>query len=279
MKYLNKPDPSFCIITPTAYLDQYATQSHTHLVLAHLVDANDEYANFYKMLSSVGDTIIIDNGAFELGSPYQPDKLKELGDKCGANFIVLPDYPGKEASVTIQAAKDWMSIMKDDGFKVMYVPQSKVGDRDNWIRGYEWGAGNDDVDMIGMSILGIPNALPHIPKSYARVVMTELLMDKGIFNKNKHHHYLGLNAAPNVELPSLLKMEALQTCDSSGPVWYGINGLRYNITLDSYAPIAKKYIREVDFDQPMTNRSNIHEAIQYNLDITLDIFNNPEKYI
>lgn len=271
--------PSFCVIAPIAYLEDYATQSHTHLALAHLVDSYPEYAEFYRSMADRGDFIIMDNGAFELGQSYDPSKLAELGHNCGANAIVLPDYPGQLSSLTVNAAIEWIPYLKEEGFKVMFVPQSVKGDLEDWIESYLWAAHHPDIDIVGMSILGIPTALPHVPKSYARVVMTELLIDRGIFNKYKHHHYLGLNAGPNVEIPALLEMEALTTCDSSNPVWAGVNWLRYNTMSTDFLPINKKHLREVDFTHKWADSPIVHEAIQYNLDTTFDIFNNPAKYL
>ncbi len=270
--------PHFCIIAPTPYLDKYAVQSHTHLVLAHIVDTNPLYAEFYKRMSDRGDRIIMDNGAFELGASYAPDQLIRLGHLCGADAIVLPDYPGQEASKTILAAIKLIPHIKNEGFKTFFVPQSEVGDKEDWINAYCWATDNSDIDIIGMSILGIPNALPHLPKSYARVVMTDMLLDRGLF-ADKFHHYLGLNAGPNVELPSLIKMEALNSCDSSGPVWSAINGIRYNTTLTDFMGVQKKYLREVDFNEPYSKKLHIHEIIQHNLDITFGIFANPSIHI
>jgi len=272
-------EPHFCVIAPIAYLEEYATQSPTHLVLAHIVDTNPIYAAFYREMSERGDRIIMDNGAFELGQSYEPTKLVELGHICGADAIVLPDYPGKRSAITCNAAVALLPYLKDEGFKSMFVPQSAIGDLEDWITAYEWAAEHPDIDIIGMSILGIPNALPHIPKSYARVVLTQLLIDREIFNHNKYHHYLGLNSAPNVEIPSLILMDALSSCDSSGPVWSAINGHRYNITSDSFMPINKKYLRDVDFDCEWIGKKHIYEAIQYNLDVTFDVFKNPSNYL
>ena len=220
----------------------------------------------------------MDNGAFELGGSYEPERLISLGQMCGADAIVLPDYPFQPAEVTVQAAEKWAAVIKDAGFRTMFVPQSETGDINGWTSGYVWASGNGDIDIIGMSILGIPNAMPHIPVPYARVVMTQVLQSQGLF-ANKYHHYLGLNASPNVELPSLILMEALNSCDSSNPVWTGINGLKYNLTCDSYLPVSKKYIREVDFDEHMSKKLHIHQAIQHNVDVTLDIFADPRKYL
>lgn len=278
---LRRAVPSFCFITPTnpSYLEVFATQSRTHLVLAHIVEDNDQYAAFYKARAEAGDFVICDNGAFELGFPYNVEDLTRLGKKCGANALVLPDYPFKPADDTIEAARQYIPEFKAAGFLTFFVPQSETGNFNDWVRAYEWASNNPDIDIIGMSILGIPNALPHIPAAYARVVATEILMRQHKFAHHKFHHYLGLNAAPNVELPSLLSMRALDTCDSSNPVWCGVNGLMYNKTLTDFMPISKKYLREVDFEQEYPRKHHIRSTIQHNVDLTLDIFNRPEAYL
>lgn len=276
-----RTDPSFCFITPTDinYLSVFATQSTTHLVLAHIVETNDAYASFYKRQAELGDFVIMDNGAFELGESYNPNKLISLGQKCGAHALVLPDYPFREAHVTIEAGTRWAKAVREAGFYTFFAPQSKTGDLDDWVHGYEWAAENDDIDIIGMSILGIPNAIPHVPKAYARVVMTELLQRQNRFAFHKYHHYLGLNAGPNVEIPALLKMNALDTVDSSNPVWCGINGLQYAPTQSDWMPMQKRYLREVDFDQEWTKKDHIRSAIQHNIEYTLDLFADPDFYL
>jgi hypothetical protein len=122
-----------------------------------------------------------------------------------------------------------------------------------------------------MSILGIPNALPHIPRSYARVVMTQILIDRGIFNFNKYHHYLGLNAGPNLEIPPLINMKALDSCDSSGPVWAGICGTMYTPSADSFQA-TRKIDKHVDFAYPLTTKDYVRNAIQTNISLTLSLF-------
>jgi len=275
--FTNDVKPAFCVIAPTAYLEMCALQSKAHLVLAHIVDKTPAYANFYLKVSQLdrGDRIIMDNGAFELGESYAPDKLIELGKKCGAHAIVLPDYPWKPSLVTIEAAQQWIPMVREAGFQTMFVPQSETGDMEDWIDGYMWAADNPDIDIIGMSILGIPTALSHIPAAYARVVMTELLIDRGVFAE-KYHHYLGLNAGPALEIPPLLKSHAINSCDSSNPVWMAILGHEYSKNTDSYLAV-KKIKKEVDFDYPLTKDTATHERINHNLELTSELFNPVQK--
>lgn len=267
--------PQFCIIAPTAYLQQYAAQSRTHLVLAHLVNSDPVYAAFYKLRSNMGDRLIMDNSAFELGQSFSPDKLVDLGIKCGAHAIVLPDYPLQPAEKTVQAAIDILPQVKAAGFATAFVPQSLTNDLEDWIGAYEWAADHPDIDIICGSILGIPNALPHIPPQYARVVMATILKERDV-HADKHHHWLGLNSGANVEIPALIKMRILDSCDSSNPTWCGVNGIRYNTTFSDWMGVQKKYLRDVDFNEPFADqckKAHIHEAIQYNINLTLGLFN------
>lgn len=266
--------PSFCFITPNAYLEQFASQSNTHLVLAHLVDQNQAYAYFYQRMAARGDLVIMDNSAYELKLPYSPDKLIDLAKQCGAQCVVLPDYPFQPSQTTVDAAIQFIPQFKDAGLKTFFVPQSKTGDLEDWVQAYVWASNNNNIDVIGLSILGVPNALPNVDPSFARVVMTQLLIDRGLFNFNKHHHYLGLNSGPALEIPSLLRMNVLDTIDSSGPVWAGLLGHSYTDQADSYQQISKIKL-PVDFDTPMTKDQATIDRIQRNINMTNKLFTDP----
>lgn len=273
MKFALPPaEPAFCFITPISYLDQFATMSTRHLVLAHLVDQNETYANFYKTRSDCGDYIMMDNSAYELHEPYSPDKLLELAGKCGAHAIVLPDYPFQPADKTIEAADKFAPIFKNAGYHNFFVPQSQRGDLEDWLRAYDYAAENDLIDIIGMSILGIPNALPDIDPAYARVVMSAMLKDRGQF-ANKAHHFLGLNAGPGLEIPSLLRMKALTSIDSSGPVWAAHHGHAYSSEYDSLQAV-RKLKSVVDFHIPASKDTATLQRITSNCVQTINLFEN-----
>jgi hypothetical protein len=273
-KPLPKGNPAFCFIAPTAFVEPYVIphNTHRHLVLAHIALNDPAYTATYRHLSQMGDFIICDNGAFELGASFTPDKLIELGTAIGADALVLPDYPGQPGEKTVQAAQQWIPKFKSAGFRTMFVPQSQVGDLEDWIASYRWAAMNPDIDIIGMSILGIPNALPHIPACYARVVMTEILRARNGFAAAKYHHYLGLNSGPKLEIPPLLKMNALDSIDSSGPIWAAINGQQYNIHTDSYMMYAKNILPHVDFAYKTGIDPAGEALINNNIALTLELF-------
>lgn len=263
--------PSFCFIAPTSYLHEYAGASPTHLVLAHLVEEDDAYASYYADRALDGDFIMMDNSAYELKEPYAPFKLIALAKKCGAHAVVLPDYPFQPCSKTIEAANEFIPLFKAAGLLTFFVPQSEVGNTEDWIQGYKWAAQHPDIDIIGMSILGVPNAIPNVEPAFARVVMTQILLDRGVFNKKKHHHYLGLNAGPALEIPSLLRMGVLDTIDSSNPVWMAVLGHEYNDNSDSFLPVRKVNL-PVDFHIMRSKDKATHKRIATNIRMTNELF-------
>lgn len=267
--HIKHSKPEFCVITPTDYLE-YTKMSKSHLALAHLVATDQTYANFYSELDD-SNFIIMDNGAFELGESYDPDMLLTLAENCRADAIVLPDFPFQSSQKTIDGCLNMIDSIKAEGYLAMFVPQSQTGDIEDWIDCYTFAVENPDIDIIGMSILGIPNAIPHINKSYARVVMTQMLIDRDLFSHDKHHHYLGLNSGPALEIPSLLNMGALDTCDSSNPVWTAILGHEYSENCDSFLNVSKPKLN-VDFNLEWLDDDDTHSRIETNLAMTLDLF-------
>ena len=85
----------FCHISPTEYLQELfpVEEPRTHLVLAHLVEEDPGYADFYSNLHDNGHTIIMDNSAFEMykqGNPMYPtEKLIEMAWQCNADYVVM----------------------------------------------------------------------------------------------------------------------------------------------------------------------------------------------
>lgn len=268
---MNNQEPSFCFIAPTSYLD-FTTASKTHLVLAHLLDTDPEYAAFYKARSDAGDYIMCDNSAYELKEPFSPTKLVKLATACGAHAIVLPDFPFQHSSVTIAAAEEFIPVFKDAGFETFFVPQSLPGDKEDWISCYEYAANHPDIDIIGMSILGIPVALEHVDPSFSRVVMTSILQERNLFASNKKHHYLGLNSGAALEIPTLLRMGVMDTIDSSGPIWSAILGHSYTNETESFQSV-KKIKMPVIFDIDRTKDDATLKRIQHNVDMTIGLFN------
>ena len=62
-------------------------------------------------------------------------------------------------------------------------------------------------------------------------------------------------------------MNALDSCDSSNPVWMAICGHRYTPNSDSLLQVSKVK-KEVDFNYPMTEDQTTLNNIRNNIDLT-----------
>lgn len=253
----------FCHISPTAYLPAFTRTNGSHLILAHLVEEDEEYRNFYANLDD-GKFKIMDNSAFEMykqGRPMYPTKkLLEMGKACKADMIVLSDYPNEPGQKTIDAAKKTAMQYKKAGFKTFFVPQSEIGDFEDYMKCMQWALNEFTmppasrlVDRIGLSILGCPNAYGvekdnKLQRYLSRYGILQELDKRGWLQADhlRAFHCLGMVDGPN-EITLLSKWcEFIATWDSSAAVWAGLNNVRFDNSPTGL--INGKFEKEVDFD-------------------------------
>jgi len=276
----------FSHITPTAYLYEFADKRPFHLLLAHLVEEDSTYAEWYEHNKSpkrhpgwVKPSYILDNSAFEMykqGRPMYPsDKLIEMGKKVKADYIVMTDYPGEASEKTVNAAIDLGPKFHQAGFGTFFVPQSQVGDLNDLIEAYQWavGYGKRYVDYIGVSILGVPNAYGvekgnKLQRFSSRYSFMRKLYSLGILDKMRDNgqklHFLGMVDGPReIELVEPF-LDYIDTWDSSAAVWAGLNSIKFD---DSPTGLINgKFEKEVDFDFTGASHDNIklaHKNIDY----------------
>lgn len=264
---------NFCHISPTKHLIDFCGQQTHHLLLAHLVESDDAYADWYaknKQFLSNKTTHILDNSAFEMykqGRPMYPsDKLIEMGTRVRADYIVMSDYPNEHSSKTIEAAIDLAPKFKSEGFGTFFVPQSRIGDIEDYIAAFAWAASSPLVDYIGVSILGVPNAYGvekdnKLQRFFSRWHMMSTLEDRGILTmaqiNNKKIHFLGMVDGPN-EIELCHPTFKIDTWDSSAAVWAGLNDIEFDSSPTGL--INGKFEEEVDFDFYTQDKSLIMKA-------------------
>jgi len=248
----------FCHIMPTDFLNKFAGKYSSHLMLAHLVESDEEYAKWFERYDGIK---ILDNSAFEMykrgESMYPTDKLLEMGKKVKADYIVMSDYPDNDGQVTIEAAQQIAPTFKENGFGTFFVPQSKIGDMEDLINSFTWAANSPLVDYIGFSILNIPNAYGvennnKLQRYLSRMKFIRELDMRGvltdIIDNGKKIHFLGMLDGPNeIELLSDTGYgQYINTWDSSAACWYGANGITFD---DSpTGAVNGKFEKEVDFN-------------------------------
>lgn len=288
MRELNR-DPgspiNFCHISPTAYLDTYTTNNGAHLLLAHLVEQDPKYADYYANLHD-GRVKIMDNSAFEMfkqGRPmYDSSKLVEMGRRCGADVIVMSDYPKQNWMTTMNAAMEMIPQLKDAGFGTFYVPQSDLGDLNGVLKSFDWALGNPEIDLIGMSILTCPiafnvNESSHgdgkrsdaykLQRFLSRWKMFVELQKAGLLTDHAHKrfHCLGMTDGPNeIELLMTAGFKPyIYSWDSSAAVWAGLNVISFDQSPSGLAD--GKFEKEVDFDMSKEVSSTVNSITLSNI--------------
>ena len=243
-------------ISPIACMETAHKHSQVNLVLAHLIDKLPAYTEFYKMSPK---STILDNGAFEFGRPYPPDELLRLAEKVNAEYIVLPDYPGKDYEETIKIAAQYIPIFKKAGYKTFFVPQSKEGDKKGYFEAWKWAIHNPDVDLIGCSILGAPTAFIDAPRLIARYEVLSKLANvyEGEGFLVKRVHMLGmLDTVHEICLTKPFHW-MINSWDTSAAAWYGLHRQE----------VAKSYVkfeRPVEFAVSAVTEST-HNIVEKNL--------------
>lgn len=268
----------FCHIAPTAYLNTFCSGRSFHLTLAHLIETDDRYNAFYNdQKANHNCTIIMDNSAFEMYKQgremYPSDKLIEMGNKIQADYIVMSDYPGQPASVTIEKAMEMAPVLKQAGFGTFFVPQSKEGDLQDYLDAFEWAARFPElVDYVGVSILGAPLAFGvekgnKLQRFTSRWKIMRMLRERGtldrLLDNGQKIHFLGMVDGPNeIELVSEFH-DYINTWDSSAGVWLGLDGRTFDGSPTGL--IDGKFEKEVDFNLPYAYNVPLLESAVYNI--------------
>ncbi len=260
--------PHHSFIAPIEYLDLIPKSCDFHLVLAGLLK-DERYASFYRKRKRDGDFIIIDNMAFEHKTPLPVEEYYKLVNDSGIipDVVVAPDYPfqawDKTVASTIKFIKEYGNYFDANVTSVMAVPQSIKGDYKGWIKAYSEFSVIEEIEYVGMSILGIPNAFCGLTGtnsiSFNRTFASMYLMNNRIISPDKKHHYLGCDDIRELLLQK--EIGVIYSNDSSSAFWHGIEGRRFD---NSYGGlIGGKSKESVDFEIGF-NDDRV-EDIQYNI--------------
>ena len=262
----------FCHITPTPFLERFVPKYRTQLLLAHLIEEDERYTNFYRKYNGIK---IMDNSAFEMYKQkkpmYDPHKLIGMATKVNADYIIMSDYPDEEPSTTIKAAELQAPIFHKENFGTFFCPQAKIGDLEGLISAFAWAANSSLLDYIGFSIFNIPNAYGveqnnKLQRYLSRLKFIMELDKRGVLdqivNNGKKIHFLGMVDGPNeIELMAYNGYsECIDTWDSSAAVWYGLNGIKFDSS--PTGAVNGKFEKEVDF----TCTKGDIKSVEFNLD-------------
>ena len=216
---------------------------------------------------------------------YSTDDLLPMAKACGADMIVMSDYPNEPGAKTVDAAKQTAGIYHENGFKTFFVPQSIIGDLDDYLETMQWALDNPGiVDRIGLSILGCPNAYGverdnKLQRYMSRYAILREMDSRGMLIDYKHEnifHCLGMVDGPN-EIQLLQQWHNyIATWDSSAAVWAGLNGVRFDNSPTGL--VNGKFEEEVDFAHSADLPVDILNTTMYNIDYIDRLANNEDSW-
>jgi len=221
----------FAPIVPIRYLDRLASLSNYHLVLSQWL-SEPSYYKFYSNCWNRGDTLILDNGAYELNTSVSFDDLLQSYQRLGgADIVVIPDTNEGNNLDLAEEFSSYIDAFRNVNSKVkfMVVPHSLEEVKPLIQLGY--------ADIIGLN------------KDFARTgrdKVIEKLLKMGV---DKQFHLLGVYRNPIKEVADVLKFKDLIIgIDSSMPYRLAKGGRK----LEEYRPYPKVInFYEDDLSEPI----------------------------
>jgi hypothetical protein len=222
-------------ISPVPYLNEFATLSDTHMVLAHIYLLNDTYRKFYLDRKEKGDTIILDNGAFELGESLPLKKLTPILKELNPQHFILPDKRFDATKTLNLVEKAIEKVSKISSANLIGVPQGS--DLTEIMFCY-----NTMMKMPAISGFGIYEEIGEVSGLGRRVDFCNYLQLNNPDIKEKYYHMLGMeeNLGDTVQLANF---DWVSSVDSAKPIVYGI----YNMSIANYKNFLKYPHRPSDY--------------------------------
>jgi hypothetical protein len=270
-------------ITPTAFLDRYSSKGNLYLALAHLIDddGTNDYARFHRRKAREGARVILDNGLFE-GAQVNTDSLLRRARAINASVVCAPDVL-YNAEGTIKEFKQFIRDKQDFGFQcdVMGIPQAD--NPTDWWTCFRFMDMSADCQLIGLSILSIPQAFEHVAgtgqlnrsKPFSRITDSRMYLlrqlcsyEELLGRRATDCHLLGLGEHYGDLLYAANSMsETIISNDSSSAFVHGMHNVRYTGLGDIPGG---KILEKLDFSlQTSTIGAPQDEAIVHNIDIAL----------
>ncbi len=214
------------------------------MVLAQRVLSDEIYTEYYKNEQLRGATIIMDNGACELGKSLDGESLLKAINAIKPDILVLPDSldNGHE---TIQLSSAFIRNYSKylSGIKLMGVAQGKT--KEEWISTLKHFIDNKKVSMVGIS--NTDAVFSNHENEFSRYKTIGYLSELKILDGTKQVHILGLGNSGHLEIEKLKEFPFIEGIDTSAPVVHGAFGVQIN-----YSQPYQKIRKYLDADAVLT---------------------------
>jgi hypothetical protein len=220
--------------------------------LVHLLDKDEDYANFFLQAKQQGRYIILDNSLHELGTAYHDSGLIHWVEKLLPNEFIVPDV-WQDAVQSIVNARKWAQIeLPKEVTKVAVVQAESLTGAMLCYQtykdlGYKKIAFSYGADYY-LEHSSHPNK--NIAKSLGRIQVISKMYEVGAILKKDRVHLLGCQVPQEFSLYK--DMPFIETIDTSNPIMATLDGIKYGRNGLTEKPKANMndhfYTTDIDYD-------------------------------
>jgi hypothetical protein len=201
---------------PLAMLEESRKFNDYDYALVHLFEQSKTYYEFYAESLEKGRQVILDNSAYELGTPFDIEKYKAYIQTLRPSEFILPDYRD-DYPMTMEAIKNWN--LKSNSIRIGVAHgKTYLEFVDCYIEMQPY------VDKIAISVDSFFFEGCTDPTE-ARIKVIARMVADGVINEDIPHHILG--ALSPTEYKSFIQYEWIESVDTSNPVLHGLLGIMY----------------------------------------------------
>lgn len=243
-------------ITPTPMLEEFATRSQYHLVLAHIYEVDAEYRKFYKERVAAGDFVILDNSAYELQESVAVERLLQCALDLNPTAVFLPDCRFNTER-TIELAEEAYKVLGGHSWKLFGVPQGN--DLSSILKCYHWFANQTWIDGFGLY-----EEIGEVAGLGTRKDFLQYISEHDYIFSDKHYHLLGMEE-DLTQIEALGKFPWVSGIDSAKAVVYGLSGIWLDATgtEEAYPHRPEGYFQISDRSQEDCIYNNISQVLEW----------------
>ena len=237
---------------PLCLLEDSLSFNDYDYALVHLLDKDEDYANFFLQAKQQGRYIILDNSLHELGTAYHDSGLIHWVEKLLPNEFIVPDV-WQDTTQSIVNARKWAQIeLPKEVTKVAVVQAESLTGAMLCYQtykdlGYKKIAFSYGADYY-LEHSSHPNK--NIAKSLGRIQVISKMYEIGAILKKDRVHLLGCQVPQ--EFSWYKDMPFIETIDTSNPVMATLDGIKYGENGLTEKPKANMndhfYTTDIDYD-------------------------------
>ena len=236
--------------------------------LVHLLDKDEDYANYFLKAKQQGRYIVLDNSLHELGEAYNDSGLLYWVDKLKPNEFIIPDV-WQDCNKSIVNARKWAQIkLPEEVTKVAVVQAKGVREAITCYQTYKDLGYKKIAFSYGANYYLDHSSHPNknLAKALGRVEIVSRLYSSRVISPTDKVHLLGCQVPQ--EFSWYLDMPFIETIDTSNPIMATIDNMPYSHIGLTEKPKANMndhfYMaaEDMDFDLLMWNLDKFRELLK-----------------